>query len=161
MAKKCCCGSKTEPLCNTEKNNICPICETTGIKVTNTTIRHMVIDELIELVGDADYFICMNEECDVIYFNLQMNKRFDKNQVKEPIWFKKDANPKYVCYCSKVTEGQVIKAVIEDGADSIKDVLNITGAMNNPQCQTKNPVGKCCHKLIEDAIDKGKSKCNL
>jgi hypothetical protein len=31
----------------------------------------------------------------------------------------------------------------------------LTGAMSNSDCQKKNPLGKCCHKIVQDAIDKG------
>ena len=40
------------------------------------------------------------------------------------------------------------------------DVLRITGAMDNPQCQKNNPLGKCCHQIVQDAIDKGLSMIN-
>lgn len=137
------------------KNGTCPICNTESIKVKNITVRHLVTDDRIDFVGDLDYFLCINEECNIVYFN--SNIRFNKNHVKVPIWFKKDADPKYVCYCSKVTEEQVITAVMEGSANNMKEVLNVTGAMTNPQCQIKNPLGKCCHQLIEAAIIKAKS----
>lgn len=38
-----------------------------------------------------------------------------------------------------------------------KDIIEITGAMKNSQCQKNNPLGKCCHKIIQEAIDKGLS----
>jgi len=140
-----------------EKSNLCPVCKEEGTLVKNITVKHIVIDELTEKVGGNDYFLCMNEECDISYYNTESNIKFNKEQLKVPIWFKKEANPKYVCYCSKVTEEQVINAVIKDGDTNMKDVLSITGAMSNPQCQKNNPLGKCCHKIIQNAIDKGLS----
>lgn len=161
MSKKilnqCCCESTTESTCKKEENNLCPICKTSGVKVKNTTVKHLVLETLIELVGDTDYYICMNEKCDIVYYNQETGIKFDKLQVRVPIWFKKDANPKYACYCSKVTEDQVINAVIKDGAKSVKDIITLTGAMKNAQCQKNNPLGKCCHQIIQDAIDKGLS----
>lgn len=140
-----------------EKNNFCPICKAEGTLVKNITVKHIVIDELTEKVGENDYFLCINEECNISYYNTEFDIKFNKEQLKVPIWFKKEANPKYVCYCSKVTEEQVINAVIKDGATKMKDVLGITGAMSNPQCQKNNPLGKCCHQIIQNTIDKGLS----
>lgn len=77
------------------------------------------------------------------------------NQISVPIWFKKDANPKYACYCSKVTEERVIEAVVKGGAETVKEVNAISGAMKNPNCKEKNPLGVCCHKVIQEAIEKG------
>jgi bacterioferritin-associated ferredoxin len=139
-----CCGNESELINIAKKNNLCPICEKQGTLVKNITVKHMAIDELTEQVCDNDYFLCMSEECDVTYYNTEFNIKFNKQQVKVPIWFKKDANPKYACYCSKVTEEQVIDSVIKDGAVNMKEVLKITGAMSDSQCQKKNPLGKCC-----------------
>ncbi len=49
----------------------------------------MVVDTLTELVTDTDYYICMNEECDIVYYNPESGVKFNKQQVKVPIWFKK------------------------------------------------------------------------
>jgi bacterioferritin-associated ferredoxin len=141
----------------TEKNNLCPECKKQGILVKNITVKHMVFDELVELVGDDDYFLCMDKDCDITYYNPKSKIKFNKQQMKVPVWFKKDANPKYACYCSEVTEEQVINAVVKNGAKNMKDVLKITGVMSNPQCEKKNPLGKCCHQIIQNAIDKGLS----
>lgn len=154
---KCCCENTVKSYYETEKDNLCPICEKHGILIKNITVKHMVINELLELVGDGNYFLCMSEDCDITYYNPKSGIKFNSQQVKVPIWFKKDANPKYACYCSEVTEEQVINAVLIDGAANMKEVLKITGAMSNSQCQKKNPLGKCCLKIIQAAIDKALS----
>lgn len=160
ILSKYCCGNTIKSFCENEKNNMCPVCGKQGTLVKNITVKHMIIDELTEQIGDNDYFLCMCEECDITYYISESTIKFNKQQVKVPIWFKKDANPKYACYCSKVTEEQVINAVVKDGADNMKDVLKLTGAMKNAQCQKNNPLGKCCHQIIQDAIDKGLSALN-
>jgi len=152
----CCCGGK-ETSHKIENDDTCPVCKTSGIKVKSITVKHLVDDTLEEMVGDMDYYICVNEECDVVYYNPQSDVKFDKQQVKVPVWFKKDANPKYACYCSKVKEEQVIDAVIKHGAKTVKDIIEITEAMKNSQCQKNNPLGRCCHKIIQEAIEKGLS----
>lgn len=157
IMNKCCCESKTGSPCEMDYENLCPVCKKSGIKVENFTVKHLVAETLTELVGDTDYHLCMNEECDIVYYNKKIGVQFNKQEVKVPIWFKKDANPRYACYCSKVTEEQVINAVMKDGAKSVKDIINITGAMKNAHCRKNNPLGKCCHKIIQDAIDKGLS----
>lgn len=155
IVNKCCYESNTELVCKMEDENLCPVCKKSGVKVQNFTVKHLVVDTLTKLVGDIDYYLCMDEECDIVYYNKEIEVTFNKQQVIVPIWFKQDANPKYACYCSKVTEEQVINAVIKDGAKSIKDIINITGAMKNAQCRKNNPLGKCCHKIIQDAIALG------
>ncbi|KUO61236.1 MAG: (2Fe-2S)-binding protein [Gracilibacter sp. BRH_c7a] len=150
----CCCESTVGLTCEIEESS-CPVCKTLGSKVKRVTVEHLVLESLTELVGDSDYYLCMNEECNVVYYNKETS--FSKRQVKVPIWFKNGANPKYACYCSKVTEEQVINAVVNDRADNMKEVLRITGAMKDAQCEKNNPLGKCCHHIIQNAIDKGLS----
>ncbi len=152
-----CCKNEIESNRIVETDNLCPVCKKAGIKVRNITVKHLVLETIIGQVGTDDYYLCMNEECNVVYFNSESRVRFNKEQVKVPIWFKKDANPKYACYCSKVTEEQVINAIVKDGAETMKDVLKLTGAMKNAQCQKNNPLGKCCHQIVQNAINKGLS----
>jgi bacterioferritin-associated ferredoxin len=146
------CRSNSKP--DTDNMSTCPKCGGIGTLVKNITLRHLVVDGLIEEVGELDYFLCTSKDCDVVYYNKDLGTHFNKNDIKVPIWLKQDANPKYACYCSKVTEEQVISAVVNDNATNIKEVLAITGAMANPSCETKNPLGKCCHHIIQDVIDK-------
>lgn len=138
----------------TEINKLCPICNKKGEFVKSITVKHLVNDELKKIVNDKLYFICMNENCEVVYYNNESSTIFNKNQVKVPIWFKKDADPKYACYCSKVTEIQVKDAVLNYGATTVKDINEITGAMKICQCEKENPLGKCCSPIIKEIIDK-------
>lgn len=121
--------------------------------VKSITVKHLVIDSLVDGVRDENYHICLNEDCDVIYFTLDKKLIFKKESIKIPIGFKKDANPKYVCYCNKVTEQQIIDAIINKNANNMKDIIRVTGAMKNAECEIKNPLGKCCGSLIQEIIN--------
>lgn len=150
LVNECCCGCT-----DMSKINKCPVCDNEGIPVSKITVEHLVADDYLKTVEGDRYWICMNEDCNVVYYNTDIGIKFLKDQVSVPIWFKKDANPKYACYCSKVTEEQVIEAVVKDGALTVKEVNAITGSMKNCNCKEKNPLGVCCHKIIQEAIDKG------
>ncbi|GAA3650440.1 BFD-like [2Fe-2S] binding domain-containing protein [Asaccharospora irregularis DSM 2635] len=138
-----------------EKNSLCPVCNQEGKLVKNITVNHMVFNEIKQKVGDTDYFLCINETCNIVYFNQEYDVKFNENEVKEPIWFKDDANPKYVCYCNKVAEEQVFDAVINKDAKNMKDIIRLTGAMKNGKCEIYNPLGKCCSPIVQEAIKKG------
>ena len=152
--KDCCCRCNTKMAYQTKENN-CPFCDNAGISVAKITVEHLVVENHRKDVVEDQYKICMNEDCDVVYYSLDNGTTFLKDQVSVPIWFKKDANPKYACYCSKVTEEQVVEAVVKHGARTVNEVNAITGAMKNSNCKENNPLGICCHKIIQEAIDKG------
>ncbi|MBW8383475.1 MAG: (2Fe-2S)-binding protein [Youngiibacter sp.] len=137
-------------------NGSCPVCGNEGISVGAFIVGHLVEDEYRNLVLGERYRICMDENCDVVYFNSEDQISFRKNQVRVPIWFKSGADPKYACYCSKVTEAQVIEAVL-NGARTVAEVNAATGAMKNSNCRENNPLGVCCHKIIQEVIDRNRS----
>lgn len=152
-----CCESKDNSVDLIEQVIVCPICNGDTKQVKEITVRHFVLDSLVNKVKEGNYYICLNESCDVVYYNLNENIIIKKQEVKVPIWYKKDANPKYICYCNQVTEKQIINAVLNDKAKDIKDVARFTGAMKNGQCEINNPFGKCCSPNIQKVIDKALS----
>ncbi len=52
-----------------------------------------------------------------------------------------------------MTEQQIIDAIIKGGAKNMKDIIKLTGAMKNPNCEVNNPKGKCCGSDIQAVID--------
>lgn len=137
----------------------CPVCGNTGKAVSATTVAHLVNEEHRKNVRDEGYRICMDEDCAVVYYKGDGGTRFLTDQIRVPVWFKRDADPKYVCYCSKVAEEQVVEAVLVHGARTVKEVNTITGAMRDCNCIEENPLGACCQsrmrEVIEAAIVKG------
>lgn len=143
MKYNCC--SKTA-----ESNIICPVCSEKGQKVSNRTVQNLLLNEDSYIDGNT-YYICLTPNCGVAYYDNKNNTIYESN-VKVPIWFKEGADPKYACYCSKVTQEDIIKAVAK-GAKDIKAVVELTGAMKNGNCIKNNPAGKCCHNEIQRIID--------
>lgn len=117
-------------------------------------MKHFVIDSYKDKIEDNIYHICLNKDCDVVYFDSNMDLVIKKDFLKIPIWFKKEADPKYICYCNQVTENQIFDAVINKGAKDINDIIKITGAMKNGKCEVNNPLGKCCSPIIKETINK-------
>lgn len=139
-------------------NKPCPLCSKPGRPVGGVTVKHLVEPVCRDkVIAEAGYFICMEEACDVVYYEASGDLSFLKNEVSVPIWFKNGADPKYACYCSRVTVEEVIRAVVDRGASSVKEVNQLTGAMKNANCKLNNPLGVCCHPVIQEAIDQGKA----
>jgi hypothetical protein len=91
----------------------CPLCKTKGRYVENITVRHLLRKEMEEKAGQEDYYLCMNARCDIACYNDKTCTAFQKKDIIVPLWFKDDANPRYACYCSKITEEDVARAVKE------------------------------------------------
>jgi bacterioferritin-associated ferredoxin len=66
----------------------------------------------------------------------------------------------YVCYCNKVSESDIQKA-IQGGARSLEEVIQITGAMKNSNCKVNNPKGVCCYADLRSVYEKFTGKANI
>lgn len=152
--KTSCWGSNENSTGEVEKVHVCPVCSGQTQEVKDITVKHFVCDNLTSKIQNNKYYICLNENCDVVYFNSNQRLILKKDSIKIPIWFKKDADPKYICYCNQVTEQHIINAVLDENAKDMKDIIRITGAMKNGKCETNNPLGKCCGPIIEETIKK-------
>ena len=98
---------------------LCPRCGGLGKQVRAQTVRSLVLESLAEAVEDQDYYLCLDEACEVAYFAMGLAQVLKTTDIKVPLWFKNGAAPKYACYCSKVTEDQVRMAVVEGGARTV------------------------------------------
>lgn len=47
-----------------------------------------------------------------------------------------------------MTEEDIKKAITENGAKDVKEVIKLTGAMKNSNCKVNNPKGVCCYNDI-------------
>ncbi len=94
----------------------------------------------------------MSPDCNVSYYNSE--KVFDKSALKKPLWYKKDANPKYACYCRKITQEEVTKAVIEKGLTQAGPIMISLRGNVKSNCKINNPTGHCCHPAFNEMIDK-------
>ena len=156
----CCCDSNSNNCCVTEnieiyeEKTVCPICGNRGEHVETITVKHLTKKEKIEDIIDENYLLYMNKDCDVAYFT-ESEAKFKTSDLKVPIWFKKDADPKYACYCNEITEEQVIETVVSTGTDNMKDVMTAIKGKVKSQCKVKNPLGKCCTQAFNEAIRKG------
>lgn len=129
----------------------CPTCGTSGEKVSSFTIEKLLMYPQ-ELLNEAVYYLCFNSDCDVAYYNSHDDNVILTTEIKVPIWFKKEAEPKYICYCSKVTEDEIVDAIQNKGCKTVKDVVANTNAMKISNCKENSPTGKCCSRQINDLL---------
>jgi bacterioferritin-associated ferredoxin len=171
MTNSCCGTGKGIPLkqipltpncCSGEVQNTstasapCPLCKTKGRWVENTTVRHLLRREMEEKAGQEDYYLCMNEKCDIAYYNDKTRIIFWKTDITVPLWFKEDADPRYACYCSKITQEDVIQAVREQKITDMNALRKYYDPGAKSQCKIKNPTGKCCSPVFNEIIKKVK-----
>lgn len=141
-----CCNQKQ----TLNKAYVCPQCNFEGEKVNLKTVKSLMSIQK-DLQNNVNYYLCFNKECDVAYYN-DVDEIILKSEIKVPIWFKNGADPKYICYCSKVTEEEIVDAIVNKNCKTVKDVVKNTNAMKTSNCVVNSPTGKCCSRQINDLI---------
>lgn len=126
----------------------CPLCDREGKSVSALTVKSLT--RTTDNINDQAFRICLNPDCKVVYYSPE--NTFTTNFLNVPVWFKNDAQPKYICYCTNTTEEQIIKAIYK-GADTLQAIISATGAMQNCDCERKNPTGRCCAPHIQNILD--------
>lgn len=126
------------------------------MRVNAKTVKNLLAETLKKDLKEEEYYLCLNKSCNVAYYKHSCDQIYLQEDLKVPIWFKEGANPKYICYCSKVTEKEIIEAIVNEGAKTIKDLIEITGAMKNCNCILNHPTGKCFSTEMKEVLDKYK-----
>lgn len=52
-----------------------------------------------------------------------------------------DPQNELICWCDQVTRGDIGRAIREQGARSLSDIIRLTGAMTHCNCAVLNPKG--------------------
>lgn len=125
----------------------CPKCKSIGMKIPTLTVSHHLGNDLE--IQDGDWFICSGSTCQVAYFT--GNTMLLLEDLRSKLWFKDQAMNVPVCYCSNITREEIYRAV-DEGCSNIKEVRHFLRKHKTGDCELKNPVGGCCHKVFQREI---------
>ncbi len=133
----------------------CPRCIKRGQLVRNLTVRSLLKSESKNRFSDIAYYLCMSTDCEVSYYSKEPTDVFTTKDVKVPIWYKKNADPKYACYCNKITDDEAFNAVKETGLSEQSKIIDFLREKVKCACVAMNPSGQCCTPLFSEAIISG------
>jgi len=149
-----CCSSKsdfTEESIKPEVPTLCPLCGQKGLKVKPLTLQSLLTVEEASDFAFEGFRFCRTQGCQVAYFGLD-ETLFTTEQVKVPI-YQKDLNPEvYVCYCFKVSRGEVVASVGRGEGSQTYDQVKQKKDTSGWDCEAKNPQGNCCFGNLKDLI---------
>ncbi len=133
----------------------CPECKTEGKLVKKFTVIRVVKKDLKESIGEDDYYLCLDPKCKVGYFSNSTGKTVYRSELKKPLWYKDDANPVIACYCTMITEEDIIRTIIETNLKTMRHIMfHLKGRLGDT-CKYKNPTGHCCNEVFNSMIVKG------
>jgi arsenate reductase (thioredoxin) len=108
-----------------------------------------VVQNFTSVVEDANknerWHACINRTCTVAYFTEGFLVR--RNNCRHPLWYKDSGENVPVCYCSKLTRGE-IKMAVRAGCRTIDEVQQTAGKNITGNCRSENPLGECCRNVF-------------
>ena len=134
----------------------CPKCKNSGLMVRNLTVKILLTSKAKEKFEEsASHYLCMDSGCPISYYGIGGNYHFEIADLKVPMWYKKNADPIFACYCNNITRDEVLEFVKQTGIHEMnKIIIRLRGKVKSA-CVAKNPTGRCCNEYFNELIDQG------
>lgn len=131
----------------------CPVCGNDSVAVTVPLVENLLkSDKKAEFIKDDKYFLCMDGECPVSYFNRKGKPVFKMEDLKVPLWYKKGVEKKIACYCNNITFEQVREQVFK-GKTIWREIVSTYRNKPICKCNLLNPAGKCCTEAFYAVVN--------
>ncbi len=147
MSNDCCNEKKT-----LTADDICPGCEKRAVGIE--TVKAMVNFPLWDIEPNDKFFFDDDADSQNVYFSIRSGMLIDESDIREKVFAKhSDEDDTFVCYCFRVTVGDLRQASPEERADILAKIT-ASAAKGQCSCKTRNPKGSCCISDVEMLIEK-------
>jgi hypothetical protein len=134
-----------------------PTCTATsapGRRVSETTLTHLLREEVLPRAAGREWYFCPDPDCDVVYFTAD-GETLSREVLKVRVGLKESGPPRPICYCF----GYDFEDVQREAAGSEESAIaaEITEKCRHglDRCEETNPQGACClgnvHRALQDA----------
>ena len=114
----------------------------------------MVTFPLWNIKPNDEFYFDDAPDTPTVYFSTQTGMLIDEKEIREKVFAKHpDDDDTYVCYCFKVTVGDLRNATAEERT-AIFERVKKASAQGQCSCKTKNPKGSCCIGDMKALIEK-------
>jgi len=135
----------------------CPVCGQAGKKVFNSVFQsNLKPDSFRKINMEQTHYICYNPDCDNVYYN-ETGLQIHHDELKRPLWYKKAAQHKIICYCNNIDKEQIKTAVQKHGLETWEDITGFYRKKPIEKCEILNPTGYCCRETFDKVVGKMKS----
>ncbi len=149
-----CCSSGCNCSSEITESEICRYCKSSGISVKGQVLKTFLKEEWSkDIAENANFSLCSNPGCNISYFSNRENVYFTTEDLKLPIWFKRGAEPKIICYCHRITEEMIREQVEKHNLTSFRDIVLKYRKKIVCNCDRLNPTGNCCTKYFYAVIN--------
>lgn len=133
--------------------SLCPACGQKGRQVDTITIKAMLKVSLMA-VQETPYLFCPTAACPVIYFSIDGNQSFSKDQVRVPVHQKEpDDETVPVCYCFGHSPASIQAELRATGHRTVIEEINRGLKTKQCACEIRNPQGSCCLGNVRRVVE--------
>lgn len=151
--------------CNLGNNNKlvaqCRGCNQMGIPAKRITLEHLIKEDKLSLIQDAQYFFCPTPNCNIVYFSGN-GGIFYKTDLKVRVGIKETEEPIPVCYCFGYAKKLIQDDIAQNGYSTIEAKIKKAIKLKECKCEITNPKGTCClgdvAKIVKETIGAVKNK---
>lgn len=147
-----CCATRAEP--GRTSATGCPGC---GVSpqhwVKAVTLRALLKGPEQGLVTKAEYRLCTNQACAVVYFDPEDGVAFTKDQVSVRVGFKESDAPRPLCYCFDHSWESLQKEWLVTGQSTVVASIRESIRSGRCRCEETNPLGRCCLAEVARAVE--------
>lgn len=116
------------------------------------TVTSLLVENLRDQVGPKQYWLCASPSCEVVYYQPATGQVFDQASVRVKVWLKDSGDDVPLCYCNRVTRGDLKTAWLQ-GAKTYSELVRATGVSRGPcNCEVNNPAGRCCSGAVRQYL---------
>jgi hypothetical protein len=113
--------------------------------VDRITLEHLLLDPLVQTLGQDTYFFCATPACGTVYYSGAVSARsFRRNDLKVRVGIKETDDPIPLCYCFGHTRGSAWAEIEKNGTSTVLGSIRKEIQAGHCECEIKNPSGKCC-----------------
>ncbi len=129
----------------------CPASASTGESVTSKTVKALLTETALRRFEPGAYHFCSDPACSVVYFD-DHGHRFDKDEIRVPVWQKEPRGARMICYCFDESETSIRAELDATGGSLAVDRVRGHISAARCACDLRNPRGRCCLGELTETI---------
>lgn len=132
--------------------DLCPASRSIGSKVGLVTVKALVKGDALRRLDGRAYRFCPAPDCDVVYFDTEIDSIFRKSDLTVRVGQKETEDPIPICYCFDFTLADLRREIAIAGKTEIPTVITAEVKAGHCACEVKNPQGTCCLGAVTSAV---------
>ena len=129
---------------------ICPTCGQPTLKIKEETVQSLLKEPSKITREKGKWQACVNENCETVYIKNELIVK--KDEIKSVLFFKDKTDDAVICYCYKITKGD-IKQAVQHGCSTTGEVYKYLKSSKKGSCSTNNPLGKSCSNVFKYTLN--------